>query len=87
MFTILAWIALGLVAGYLGKMLHPGEEGGGWFMTMLLGILGAVVGGVITTLLGLGDVSGFNLWSIIVATGGAVLVLFLYYRFFAKTRA
>lgn len=78
---ILSWILLGIVAGYLAKYLHPGEEGGGWLMTMVLGIVGAGVGGVISTLLGLGDATGFNLWSIIIATGGSFLVLMLYYRF------
>ncbi len=84
---ILSWILLGLIAGYLAKLIHPGEEGGGWLMTMVLGIAGAAVGGVISTLLGLGDATGLNLWSIIIATGGAVLCLFLYYRFTGKRRA
>lgn len=84
--TIIAWILLGIVAGYLAKLLHPGKEGGGIIMTMILGVIGAVVGGFLATLLGLGDVTGFNLWSILVATGGAILVLVIYTRFFAKAR-
>lgn len=84
---ILSWVILGLVAGYLAKLIHPGNEGGGWFMTMILGIAGAAVGGVISTMLGLGDATGLNLWSILIATGGAVLCLFIYYRFAGKRRA
>lgn len=84
---ILSWVILGLVAGYLAKLIHPGNEGGGWFMTMILGIAGAAIGGVISTMLGLGDATGLNLWSIIIATAGAVLCLFVYYRFAGKRRA
>ena len=56
----------------------PGKQGLGIIMTIILGIVGAVVGGFIGTLLGLGDITGFNLTSILLATGGAILVLILY---------
>jgi uncharacterized membrane protein YeaQ/YmgE (transglycosylase-associated protein family) len=84
---ILSWIILGLIAGYLAKLIHPGQEGGGWLMTMVLGIAGAGIGGVVSTLLGLGDATGLDLWSILIATGGAVLCLFVYYRFKGRKRA
>lgn len=73
-----SWIILGLVAGALAKWLMPGEQGGGWFITMLLGIGGAFVGGWLGTLVGLGSVTGINLGSIVTAVVGAVIVLFIY---------
>lgn len=75
---ILSWILFGLIAGALAKWIMPGKDPGGCIVTMLLGILGAVVGGWIATLFGLGGVSGFNLWSLLVAMLGAVVVLWLY---------
>ena len=51
---IFSWIILGLIAGALAKWLMPGEQGGGWILTMVLGIVGAFVGGWIGTLIGFG---------------------------------
>jgi uncharacterized membrane protein YeaQ/YmgE (transglycosylase-associated protein family) len=51
---ILAWIVLGLIAGALAKLLMPGKDGGGWIITMVLGIAGAFVGGYLGSLLGIG---------------------------------
>ena len=79
--NILIWLLLGLVAGAIAKYIHPGPDPGGWIVTILIGIAGALVGGFIASALGLGAVSGFNLWSIIVAVGGAVLLLWAYRRF------
>jgi uncharacterized membrane protein YeaQ/YmgE (transglycosylase-associated protein family) len=73
-----AWIVLGLVAGVLAKIVMPGRDPGGLIITILLGIGGALVGGFIGTLLGFGTVSGFDLRSLAIAVGGAVLLLFLY---------
>ena len=70
-----SWIVLGLIVGALAKWIMPGPDPGGLLVTMLLGIAGAFVGGFIATLLGLGTVTGFNLGSITIATGGAVLLL------------
>lgn len=75
---ILAWILMGLIVGVLAKLIMPGKDPGGFIVTILLGIVGAFVGGFIGSALGLGDVSGFNLGSILLATGGAILVLILY---------
>ena len=72
----LTWIALGLVVGVLAKVIMPGRDPGGLVMTTLLGIAGAVVGGWISTKLGLGAVRGFSLPSLAIATGGALLLLF-----------
>lgn len=80
---ILTWIIVGLIAGALGKLISPGPDNQGWILTIVLGIVGAIVGGFISTALGFGGVTGFNLGSILVATGGAVLVLFIYKKFIA----
>ncbi len=73
-----SWIILGLVAGALAKWLMPGDQGGGWVITMLLGIVGAFVGGWVGALVGLGSVTGVNIGSIVTAVVGAVIVLFVY---------
>ena len=76
---ILAWIVLGLVAGALAKFIMPGRQGGGIILTIVLGVVGAVVGGFLGThVFGFGDISGFDLRSIAIAVGGAILVLLLY---------
>jgi uncharacterized membrane protein YeaQ/YmgE (transglycosylase-associated protein family) len=76
---ILAWIVLGLIAGALAKLLMPGKDGGGWIITMVLGIAGAFVGGYLGSLLGIGGAAdGVNLVSIVTATAGAFLLLFIY---------
>ena len=71
---ILSWIIFGLIAGILAKWIMPGKDGGGFFMTILLGI----VGGWISTLFGFGKVDGFNFGSFVVAVIGAIVVLFIY---------
>jgi uncharacterized membrane protein YeaQ/YmgE (transglycosylase-associated protein family) len=75
---ILLWIVFGLIAGAIAKFLMPGKGPGGIILTIVLGIVGAVVGGFIGTQLGFGDISGFDLRSMLLAVGGGVLVLFLY---------
>lgn len=75
---ILAWIVFGLIAGAIAKFIMPGNDPGGFIVTILIGIAGAVVGGWIGTLLGFGTVSGFNLYSMLIAIGGALLLLFIY---------
>jgi uncharacterized membrane protein YeaQ/YmgE (transglycosylase-associated protein family) len=83
---ILAWIVLGLAAGVLAKFIMPGRQGGGIILTIVLGIVGALVGGFLGThVLGFGDISGFDLRSIAIAVGGALLVLLLY-GFIARNR-
>jgi uncharacterized membrane protein YeaQ/YmgE (transglycosylase-associated protein family) len=75
---ILLWALFGLIAGAIAKFLMPGKAPGGIIVTILLGIIGAVVGGFIGTQLGFGDITGFNLQSMLLAIGGGVLVLFIY---------
>ena len=75
---ILTWIVLGLIVGALAKLIMPGPDPGGLLLTMILGIAGAFVGGFLGSLLGLGGVTGINPGSLAVATGGAVLLLWLH---------
>jgi uncharacterized membrane protein YeaQ/YmgE (transglycosylase-associated protein family) len=75
---ILAWIVVGLIAGALAKLIMPGDDPGGIIVTMLIGIVGAFVGGFVVNLLGGAGVSGFNIWSILVATLGAIILLAIY---------
>ncbi|QEQ98099.1 GlsB/YeaQ/YmgE family stress response membrane protein [Neptunomonas concharum] len=75
---VFSWIIMGLLAGAVAKWLMPGKDPGGFFITMILGIAGGIVGGYIGTMLGFGKVDGFNLGSFGLATAGAVLLLFIY---------
>ncbi|CDK54990.1 UPF0410 protein YmgE [Escherichia coli IS5] len=73
---IIAWIIFGLIAGIIAKLIMPGRDGGGFFLTCIPGIVGAVVGGWLATMFGIGGtISGFNLHSFLVAVVGAILVL------------
>jgi len=80
---ILSWIAMGLIVGLLAKFIMPGKDPGGLIVTVLLGVAGAFVGGYVGSFLGCGTGTGFNLGSILLATGGAILLLILY-RFIKK---
>ncbi len=75
---ILSWIIMGLIVGVLAKWIMPGKDPGGIIITICIGIAGAFVGGYIGSFLGLGSVSGFNIVSFLLATGGAILLLILY---------
>ncbi|AMH18357.1 transglycosylase associated protein [Hafnia paralvei ATCC 29927] len=75
---IISWIILGLIVGILAKWFMPGKDGGGFFMTVILGIAGALVGGYISAFFGLGTVTGFNIGSLIISILGAMLLLFIY---------
>jgi uncharacterized membrane protein YeaQ/YmgE (transglycosylase-associated protein family) len=75
---ILTWIVFGLIAGAVAKWVMPGSDPGGWIVTILIGIVGAMLGGWIGTMLGIGQVTGFNLGSLLIAIGGSVVLLWLY---------
>jgi uncharacterized membrane protein YeaQ/YmgE (transglycosylase-associated protein family) len=83
----LYWILLGLLAGTLAKFLVPGRDPAGCIITVLLGVIGAFVGGLVGTALGWGTITTgtLNLRSIAIATFGAILVLLLA-RFLRKAR-
>jgi uncharacterized membrane protein YeaQ/YmgE (transglycosylase-associated protein family) len=72
---ILSWIILGLIAGALAKAIRPGRDPQGCLVTMFIGIVGAVIGGWIATLLGWAPVNRFSLYSLLVATVGAIILL------------
>jgi uncharacterized membrane protein YeaQ/YmgE (transglycosylase-associated protein family) len=72
--SILAWIILGLIAGFLASKITNGS-GAGVLFDIVLGVVGALVGGFLFNMIGSSGVSGLNLWSIFVATLGAMVVL------------
>jgi uncharacterized membrane protein YeaQ/YmgE (transglycosylase-associated protein family) len=83
MFGILGWMLFGLIIGALAKLVMPGRDPGGIIVTMILGILGAVVGGFVGRAVGWyqpGEPAGFFM-----ATLGAILLLFIYRLAFART--
>jgi len=72
---ILSWIVFGLLAGVIAKYVMPGPDSGGIVMTILLGVAGAVVGGFIGAQMGYGSVTGFDVRSLLIAIGGALVLL------------
>lgn len=81
--NILAWIVLGLIAGALAKAIYPGRQGGSILGTMLLGIIGAFLGGTLYSFLTTGSLAltsvGLSIGGIVVAVLGAIVALFIYY--------
>jgi uncharacterized membrane protein YeaQ/YmgE (transglycosylase-associated protein family) len=75
---IIAWIVVGLIAGALAKLVMPGDDPGGIIVTILLGIVGAFIGGFVLSIFGGVGINGFSLWSILVATLGAIILLAIY---------
>ncbi|MDE3196565.1 MAG: GlsB/YeaQ/YmgE family stress response membrane protein [Acidobacteriota bacterium] len=76
--SILTWMVLGLIAGFVGSKI-VNRRGEGLVRDILLGVIGAIVGGRLMGFLGMGGVSGINLYSVIVAVIGAVVVLVVYH--------
>jgi uncharacterized membrane protein YeaQ/YmgE (transglycosylase-associated protein family) len=81
--SLLAWIVVGLVAGWIGSMI-VNRRGEGLLMDLVLGVVGAFVGGFIFNMVGHTGVTGINLYSIFVAVIGAVVVLVLYHALFRR---
>ena len=80
MFSVLGWMLFGLIIGAIAKLVMPGKDPGGIFVTMLIGIVGAVIGGFLGRAAGLyqpGEAAGF-----FVATLGAIILLFIYRKAF-----
>lgn len=75
---ILSWIIFGLIAGAIAKWIRPGNDPQGCLVTIIIGIIGAFLGGWIGTLIGWGDITGFNIRSFILAIVGGVLALWLF---------
>ena len=76
--SIIAWIVLGLIAGFIGSKL-VNKTGEGFFLDIALGVVGAVVGGWLFNLFGMSGVTGLNIYSLIVAVIGAVVLLGVYH--------
>jgi len=76
--SIIGWIILGLIAGFIASKI-VNKTGLGFFLDLFLGIIGAIVGGIIFSALGASGVTGFNLYSMVVALIGAVVVLVVYH--------
>ncbi|MDB5357752.1 MAG: GlsB/YeaQ/YmgE family stress response rane protein [Phycisphaerales bacterium] len=76
--SFLAWVILGLIAGFIASKL-VNRRGEGAMLDILLGIIGAVIGGWLFRVLGMHGVTGFNLWSLLVAVLGAVVLLLIWH--------
>jgi uncharacterized membrane protein YeaQ/YmgE (transglycosylase-associated protein family) len=80
--NIIAWIILGLLAGAIAKAIVPGHQGGGWLSTMLLGVVGAFIGGTLHTFLQTGTLQlvapGLSIIGVFVAVLGAIIAIYLY---------
>ncbi|WCD92810.1 GlsB/YeaQ/YmgE family stress response membrane protein [Microbacterium sp. nov. GSS16] len=75
----LAFLLLGLIAGAIAKLILPGKQGGGWIVTLLLGVVGALLGGWLgSVLFGRGVEGFFDLGSWLLAIGGSIIVLLIY---------
>lgn len=76
---IIGWIVLGLLAGAIAKLIMPGDDPGGFIVTTLIGIAGALVGGFIASAAGIGDLDEFfDIGTWLIAIGGSLLLLFIY---------
>ena len=76
--SFIAWIILGLIAGFIGSKI-VNKSGEGFFLDIILGIVGAIVGGWLFTLVGASPVNGLNIYSLFVAVVGAIIVLMVYH--------
>jgi uncharacterized membrane protein YeaQ/YmgE (transglycosylase-associated protein family) len=82
--NIIAWIVLGIIAGAIAKAIYPGSQGGGILATMVLGIIGAFVGGSVATFLSTGKLAltaagtGLSIPGIFVAVLGAIIAIFIW---------
>jgi uncharacterized membrane protein YeaQ/YmgE (transglycosylase-associated protein family) len=81
--SVIAWIVLGLVAGFIASKI-VNKSGEGFFLDIVLGIVGAVIGGYLFQTFGMAGVSGVNLYSILVAVIGAIVVLVVYHALIGR---
>ena len=84
--SIVAWVVLGLISGFVASKL-VNKTGEGTILDIVLGIVGAVVGGFVFSMVGAAGVTGFNIWSMLVAVVGAVLVLIVKHAVMGRSRA
>jgi uncharacterized membrane protein YeaQ/YmgE (transglycosylase-associated protein family) len=76
-YSFIGWIVVGLIAGALAKWIMPGKDPGGIIVTILIGIAGALLGGFLAGMLPFFSTGG-TIWNLVLATGGAVLLLWIY---------
>ena len=81
--SIIGWIVLGLIAGFIASKI-VNKSGEGVLLDIILGIVGAIVGGALFNEFGAAGVTGFNLYSMVVAVVGAIVVLFIYHAVFGR---
>jgi uncharacterized membrane protein YeaQ/YmgE (transglycosylase-associated protein family) len=81
--SIIAWLILGLIAGFIASKLIN-KTGEGFLLDIVLGVVGAIVGGFLFSLIGAAPVTGFNIYSLFVAVVGAVVVLVVYHAVFGR---
>lgn len=81
--SIIGWIILGLIAGFIASKI-VNRSGSGFFMDIVLGVVGALVGGFIFRAVGAVGITGFNLWSMLVAVVGAIILLVIYHALFNR---
>lgn len=86
MMGLFSWIGMGLLAGAIGKFLLPGKDPGGCILTIVIGVVGALLGGFVSTYLGFGGLSGFDVRSLVIATFGAVILLVVMRLFQGKDK-
>jgi uncharacterized membrane protein YeaQ/YmgE (transglycosylase-associated protein family) len=84
--SILGWVLLGIIAGFIGSKIVD-SQGQGLLLNMVLGIVGAIVGGFLFNLFGASGITGFNIYSMIVAVVGSVLVLWIYHALAGRRTA
>jgi uncharacterized membrane protein YeaQ/YmgE (transglycosylase-associated protein family) len=84
--SIIAWIVLGLISGFIASKI-VNKTGEGFILDVVLGIVGAIVGGLLFTQFGAAGITGFNLYSMFVAVIGAVVILVLYHALFSRRGA
>ncbi len=86
--NLVAWLVLGLLAGAIAKAIYPGQQGGGIISTIVLGIVGAFIGGSLAVLLTTGSLAlaapSLSLPGIVVAVFGAMIAIFLWYSFASR---
>ena len=76
---IIGWIVLGLIAGAIAKAILPGTQGGGWVITLILGVVGALLGGFLgSAIFGVGLEGFFDITTWLLAISGAIIVLLIY---------
>jgi len=86
--NFIAFLILGLIAGVIAKLILPGRQGGGWIVTLLLGVVGAILGGWLgNAIFGVGVDEFWSIASWLLAIGGAIIVLVIWGLIFGRKRA